>query len=142
MAVTTAQLRSELLTDPTGLGYAPFIAAGSDSEIVEAVNRIRATISVFRDDVAASELLAALVKTDWNGLAAGDKQLFQAVVSAQRLDMTSAALRGTLIALFPAGSATRTNLTAAASREGSRAEKLWGLGASVSIADVALALRG
>lgn len=139
---TPAALKSELLTDPAALGYAPFIASGGDSDLVELLNRVRATVSIFRDDVAASEVLAALVKADWDALAAGDKQLFQAIVAAQMLNVTSASLRNMMAALFPPASATRANLITVASRQGSRMEQLFGLHVTASILDVALALRG
>ena len=138
--VTIPALRAELTTDPQSLGYAALIAAGADAALADALNLVRAGIRVFRNDILAWEILAATVKADWDALAAGDKQLYLAMVSAGRLDATSASLRQMLGALFPAASPTRANLAAVGQRQGSRAEQLFG--AAVSVAQVATALRG
>ena len=140
MPVSVSELRTELTTDPTGLGYAAQIAVGNDAQLAEMVNQVRTTITVFRNDVQSWELLASTVKADWDALAAGDKDLYQALIAAGRLDATRASLRNLITALFPAGSTTRTNLQAIAQRTGSRAEQLWG--AAVSVGQVSAALRG
>ena len=140
MPVSVSELRTELTTDPTGLGYAAQIALGNDAQLAEMVNQVRTTITVFRNDVQSWELLASTVKADWDALAAGDKDLYQALIAAGRLDATRSSLRNLITALFPAGSTTRTNLQAIAQRTGSRAEQLWG--AAVSVGQVSAALRG
>jgi hypothetical protein len=66
MPISLTELSTELMTDPTGLGYAPLIAIGNPGELA----------------------------------------------SAGRLDATRSALRNLVTALFPSGSATRTNLEA------------------------------
>jgi hypothetical protein len=54
--------------------------------------------------------------------------------SRVRVDTSSTARAG-LLALFGAGTTTRTNLTASASRSGSRAEELFGTNVQVQPAD-------
>ena len=141
MPFTTAQLTAEIQNDPAGLGYAAFFdAADEDQQIAGLLNQVRGTISVFLPNVSPSAVAAALVKADWDALAAGDKQLFASLLAVQSFDLTSASLRLLFGALFPAGSTTRANLLAIASRNGSRAEQLWGTGTSVSLTAVAVAL--
>ena len=141
MPVSVSELRTELTTDPTGLGYAAQIAVGNDAQLAELVNQVRPTITVFRNDVQSWELLASTIKADWDALAAGDKDLYQALIAAGRLDATSSSLRNLITALFPSGSTTRTNLQSIAQRTGSRAEQLWGTSAAVSVGQVSAALR-
>lgn len=140
-SVVITALRTEIDTDPTSLGLAALKASGSHAGIADALNLRRATISVFRDDIQSWEMAAALVKTDWDALSVGDKQLFAAMLAVGRIDATSASLRTIMTSMFPGGSATLANLAALASRQGSRAEQLWGTGASVSAANVSAALR-
>ena len=139
--VVIAALTTEINTDPTSLGLVALKASGSHAGIADALNLRRATISVFRDNIESWEIAAALVKTDWDALSAGDKQLFAALLAAGRIDATSASMRTIMTSMFPGGSVTLTNLAGVASRQGSRSEQLWGTGASVSPADVSAALR-
>lgn len=141
MAISSTALATEIQTDPTLLGYAAFIgAADQDGQIAGLLNLPRASIQVFKSSVPSTAVAASLIKADWDALAAGDKQLFAALLEVQTFDLTSSSLRSLMGALFPVGSGTRTNLLAVAQRNGSRAEQLFGVNTTVSPIDVAAAL--
>lgn len=140
MAFSSAALRTELQTDPTGLGYAPLITNGDDADLAALLNAVRGTITVFRNDIESGEIVGSTVLSDFTTLTSSQQNYYLAIVSQPTVDATNTNLRTSLATLFPAGSTTRTNLQALAQRNGSRAEQLFGTGISVSTADVARAL--
>jgi len=142
MALTNAALLSELQTDPTARGYAPFIASGNDGKLAELLNEVQAGISVFRGAVPTWELLASTDVAELNGLAAPAQRLYGFMVSAGVIDISDANIRTLLASMFAAGSVTRTAFLARISRQGSRAEQLGGAGMGVTDTQVAKALRG
>lgn len=79
-----------------------------------------------RDAVSSGQLVASIVRTEYDALTAAQKDYVRLVAIAQTLPLTPT-LRTELGQLFPAGSGTRTNLLALLKRPGSRAEEL-GLG--------------
>jgi hypothetical protein len=143
MALTTAAqiaaLKTEITTDPTGLGYAAAVAAGATAQLAAILNLPRAGISVFRSEVSGADLISAVVLADFLLLTSAQQQFFLACVGAAPLDATNANLRASLGALFPVG-ASRTALVAAASRQGSRAEQLFGVNVKLNTEDLAAAL--
>lgn len=140
MPVDLTLLRTELQTDPTALGYAPHIAGGADGTLAVLVNQPRIGISVKRAVIQTWELIAATDATEYGALSVTAKDIYRTLVSAGVVDVSDDQIRTILGTLFPAGSATRTNLLARLSRQGSRAEQLFGVG--VSADDIAKALRG
>lgn len=141
MAVDPTALKTELQTDPTGLGYGPWVANGADATLADLLNEPRAGITVFRGLIDTWELIAATVRSEYDALLPDGKQLYQTLVSAGTLDVTDASIRALLAGLFPAGSSTRANLIARVSRRGSRAEQLFGSGVRLSHEAVGFALR-
>lgn len=141
MAYTLAQLAAEINTDSTGLGLVALKTAGSDQAIADALNLVRATITgINRNDISAKELMAAVVLTEYTALTQASRDLWQALLTIAPLDANDTQTRTTVGAIFGAGTATRTNLQALASRTGSRAEQLWGTGTQVTALDVSRAL--
>lgn len=106
-------LKNEITTDPAGLGYVALSAAGDDQGIADALNLVR------------------------TGTAADGKSysLFQ----GQVLDATRQNVRAIIVGIFSGMTATVSALTALASRNASRAEVLFGQGATVTTRDIALA---
>lgn len=157
MAIDYAALKTELNTDPTALGYAAPRTAGDDVTLAGIVNLLRATIQIRRADISASEIANAIDVADYTALPGSptaaqlsSERRFLAwitgilTVGSVRLlndDGTNAPAITNFQAMFPAGSATRTRLLALASRNGSRAEQLFGAGTVITSADVAKALR-
>jgi len=136
-----AALKAEVQTDPVGLGYAIHLASGSLSPIVALLTAARAGVTVFRGVIPAYEVINATVTAEWTTLTAAEKQRYQTITGAGQVDTANANVRAAFLAMFAAGTATRTALVALASRPGSRAEELWGAGVVVSAEDVARALR-
>ena len=142
MPFTQAQLATELTTDPSSLGYAALIAAGSDQALADALNLARAgaPFVVHRNDIQARELMAAVVLAEYTALSQAPRDLWQALLTTAPLDAGDTNTRTNVGTVFGAGTATRTALTALADRQGSRAEVLWGVGTRVSALDVSRTL--
>lgn len=139
--IDAAALTAEIQNDPTTLGYAPFVAAGNDQAIADLLNTLRVGISVNRDTVTGNEFLAAVVLSDYTALVDADSKAWvKSLASMATIDVKNANIRAIVAGMFPGGSATRANLVALQTRQGSRAEQLFGAGNSVSIFDIARAL--
>lgn len=146
MPLTYPALKTELQTDPRGYGYAAAIATGVYASVAELLNRLRdgtnggAAISVNRGTISTQELVEAIVQSEMPANANQRDWLIMVTQGDRvRVDTASTARAG-LLAIFAAGTATRTNLTAASVRVGSRAEELFGIGVNVTGSDVDQAL--
>lgn len=135
-----AALRSELLTDPVGMGYAPHVASGADNRLADLLNAPKAG-TAFDVGILPSETVAAcLVGTELQALTSAQRDTIRVYLAAGGVDVTPAsAPRQYLLSLFPAGTGTRSKLAAAVTRMGSRADELGCIG--VTDSDVAIALR-
>lgn len=146
-------LRTELTTDPTGLGYAEHIAAGSDNRIAELLNAPRGIhyVTVGMGDIliwaaqtgALRKLAAAKAHTDATVATVAETALALLTAPLEDVDLGRAEVRQMFDMLVAGGvftAAERDQLFAMAQRPSSRAQDL-GLGV-VSDVDVAIALRG
>ena len=140
MAADPIALKTEITTDPTGLGYAPYVAAGNDTALVGLLNLPRATIRLPAGVVPSYAVVNAIVATEWQALTAQAKDYLNLVVQPPYVDLGGGEVRTALATLFGAGTGTRTKLIALVDRDASRAEQL-GFG-TVTEADVSRALRG
>lgn len=136
MAIDYAALKSELLNDPTGLGYAPSVSSRNDTALANMLNLVRAGISVFRGVIATYELWGCIVKAEYDALAPGDKQLLQILLGLPFVDSADSGTRTVVAAIFGSATATRAAMIAKASRTGSRAEQLFGTGTLITADDV------
>jgi hypothetical protein len=134
--IDLAALKTELLTDPTGRGYAAPLATGTDWMAADLLNAVQAGISIDRGVIPAYEIINATVASEWTALSAAERQRYQTLTGAGQVDSSNANVRAAFAAMFAAGP-TRTALTALLTRQGSRAEQLFGQ--SVSVADVSRA---
>ncbi len=141
MAFTLAQLASEINNDPASLGLVALRDVGSDQAIADALNLVRAGAGfvINRNDIRAKELQGAVVFAEYVALAQAQRDLWQALLTIAPLDAGDAQTRASVAAIFSAGT-TRTALVALATRQGSRAEVLWGTGTHVAAIDVSRAL--
>lgn len=146
MAITSTSLASEIQADPAALGYAALVAAGDDASIVAALNlrRAGASFQVFRNDISQADIVGCIASADFKAATALQIAKLQFLFPpGVLLDASSANTRQIILDLFTGASAgTISALTAVASRQGSRAEVLFGVGAVVAISDVSFALRG
>lgn len=153
MAIDYAALKTELLTAT----YATPRNAGSDQGCADLINAPSASIPIRRGDVASDDISNAIVVADYTVLPgtpsvaqlSTERRLLAWItgvmaVGTVRLlntDGTDAPAITNFKAMFAAGTGTLTRLTALASRNGSRAEQLFGVNTFITAADVAKALR-
>lgn len=142
MAIDYLVLKTEIETDPTGIGYAPQVALGSDTGVADLINQIRDTIELFRDGIGAAEVFEAVNAVDFGTLTALQTAKLSLILSQPALSLRGANIRTMLGDIFLVGSQTRINLIALAKRKASRAEQLFGYNISIAHVDVAKALRG
>ena len=136
MAIDIDALKSEIDLDPTGIGY-PIDILG----IHAAINLPRSTIPFDRQLVPSHEVLDATVAGEYGGLSATERERYALFISAGEINVESANTRAAFLAMFTAGTTTRANLGALQTRDGSRAEELFGEGISIEVHRVAEALR-
>ena len=142
--MTKAALKAELQNDPQTLGYAALVAANDDVALAHLLNDKTKGGSVNRVTVTAAELQSCVVAAEYASLTADQKSLWQCILLAAAdggVRMSNANIRAQALAVWAGGTTTRTNLGAMQDRAGSRAEALWGEGASVSHSSVSDALR-
>ena len=154
MAIDYAALKTELLTS----AYDVPRNAGNDTGCAALINAVSGGITIRRADLTAPEIWAQIDTADMIALP-GNPTAAQlsderrklawltgiAAVSGVRLQNdngTDTPVTTMAKSIFTNGSATLTRLNALATRNGSRAEQLFGAGTQVSAADVAKALRG
>lgn len=140
MAVSLSALKTELTTDPTGLGYAAHIASGVTEELAKILNQPRSAILFDRLSVAAFEIFEAVAPTEWPAVPSAEKQRVQIVLSMGTVNLKGANTRAALQAAFDLSPITKANILALIKRQGSRAEELFGEGTSVTHLDVGEAL--
>lgn len=139
MALDLAALKTELTTDPAVLGYASHITAGRMGELAKLINEVRGTIVISRGVIETHEIFEATDPTEWGALSADEKQRYQGILSMGTVDVDGDNVRDAFLAMFAAGSTTRANLAALRTRDGSRADELFG--SDVSFTQIAEALR-
>jgi hypothetical protein len=139
---TIALLKAELTTDPASLGYAPFVTNQDDNALSDLLNTARGGggFQVARDPVGGDELFEQVDPTDFSVLTTTQLAQLQVLLTLRRLDMRRPAIRTILAGIFPTGAATRAAFTAFLTRNGSRAEVLWGPGKIVTTNEIDQAL--
>lgn len=138
MPFTLAQLKSEIQTDPTARGYAA--QGGNDEAKATLINAVQGGIAIDRGVIPAYEIVDATAAAEWAALSAAEKQRYQTLTGAGQVNSASVNTRAAFQAMFGAGTATRTALTALLTRTGSRGEQLWGLGTTITAQDIGRAL--
>jgi hypothetical protein len=136
-----AALRTELLTDPTSIGYATAYNTGQDQAVADLLNAPRVTVD--RGLVPTYEVARELVPSEWVNVSAVNRSLYQAYITPPLIDTAHANVRAAFNLIFLANNCplTRAAMVAVATRQGSRVEKLFGVGTTVSNLDVAIARR-
>jgi hypothetical protein len=149
MPINYVQLKSELNTDPNAYGYAPFIASGADQNLADMLNLPRAAIVMPRPDVNPLEVLEAINVADF--VAANAQTILmgswlESLTQFQQIRIlkengSDTRVMTNLMRFLVNGSQSEVRLRALASRAGSRAEQLFGVGTTVAHMDIAQALR-
>jgi hypothetical protein len=139
-----AALMSEVTNDPKGLGYAG--QSGNADSIAVLMNTSPEPIAsgsqeqIYRTRVASQDLMAGIVLTEFTALTQANRDYCGMLFSAGFVNTGDANVRTQLAAIFASGTTSRTNLLAAAQKNASRAEALWGDGFRVTAQQVYLAL--
>lgn len=139
MAINYTALKTEIQTDPKVLGYAPFVASGSDWQIANLLNTVGASNEKVNQQYVQPRLVVGcIVYTEWATVAVELRQYLQMVLQDQ-VDVNNVQVKAAFQAAFAVGSVTRTNITALLNRSASRAEALFGAGTVIAASDVAIA---
>jgi hypothetical protein len=133
VSLTSAQLatlKADIAADAT-LNAKPNNDDGNQF-IADAYNALASpAINVWRADVRSSEVVAAVVMTDFIALTGLKPDGFHLIITPDTVDASSANVRQDFQTIFGA-STTLTNLTAIAQRPASRLEKLFGTGSPLT----------
>lgn len=138
MAVNYAQLKTEINTDPTALGYAPFRNGANDSALAGLLNNIIVGNKVNSLAITADVFAGLIAQTDYIALTTARQSWLNFIMFSPTIDLNNATILAGLNVLFPSG-ASRTNIAATQQRDGSRAEKLFGAGTVITLFDIAAA---
>lgn len=141
MSIDLAALKTEITTDPETLGYAAPLAAGQTGDVAALLNASNAAIRTDRDLVPAHEIFEAIVQSEWAALDAQEKSRIALVLSMSEVNVKGTNTRAAFTEAFANGTGTRTALVALLTKDGTRAEQLFGSGARVTHTDVARASR-
>jgi hypothetical protein len=138
-----AALQSEITTDPKAIGYAA--QSGNATTIAGLMNTAPEPIAagsqeqIYRLKVASSDMMAGIVLSEYAALTQANRDYCTMLFSAGFVNTGDANIRTQLAAIFAAGT-SRTNMIAAAQKNATRAEALWGDGFRVTPQQVAEAL--
>lgn len=112
-------LEDEVTNDPLGRGYVGM----TNAEVAADLNTEYRSIEP--DSISTEVFLRGMDKGEWNGLTDVDRQYLQILLAREMIDIrTGTETRDALLALFPGGSQTRTNLLALATITVSRGVEL------------------
>jgi hypothetical protein len=137
-------LRTEVTTDPKGLGYAA--QAGNSDSIAVLMNTSPEPIAagqqeqIYRNYVDTRDLIASLVLSEVAALTQGNRDYLSITFSTAQVKTGDSNLRTQIGTVFASGTTSRTNLTNAAQKNATRAEALWGDGFRVTAQQVYLSL--
>jgi hypothetical protein len=137
MAIDYVALKAELQKP----AYAALVASGSDNQLADLLNAVSAAYQIDREVIPAHEVIDATVPAEWAALSAAEKERYAVLTGAGQVNVKSANVRAAFLAMFGAGTATRTALAALQKRDASLAENLFGAGTHITHIDVAIALR-
>lgn len=111
-------LRNELINDPLGRGYAGMTdQQAADSLNVDNRSRERGVVPSY-------QIIDATVPAEWAALSAAEKQRYQTLTGAGQVNVRSGNARAAFMAMFGAGTQTRSNLSALQNEQISRAAEL------------------
>jgi hypothetical protein len=139
VALTPAQLSTEIATDPMSLGLVALANARSWDALAAALNLVR-SYQVYVNNMTVDAFIGAAVPADFLALTSIQLQQLTFLFSAGTiLDGTNANIRSLIPSIFAGKNTTLTNFAAIGTRLGSRVEVLGGIGTVVSAGDCHIA---
>lgn len=136
-----AALKLEIQSDPASRGYSA--QGGNHDGIVALINAPIASVQIDQTWVSTEDFMAAIVGSEFNALTTAANGKLQSIITPPRVNLRSPGIRAMVGAIFTATGAgtTRAALGALQTRNGSRAEGLFGEDAVISREDVGKALQ-
>jgi hypothetical protein len=139
-----AALITEVTTDLKGLGYAG--ASGNSATIADLMNLAPEPIAagsqeqIYRNRADSRDIMAGIVLSEFAALTQANRDYCTLLFSAAQVNTGDANVRTQLAAIFGGATTSRANMIAAAQKNASRSEALWGDGFRVSAVAVSEAL--
>ena len=131
---TAVELKVELDADPTARGY----AGTQDAGAAALLNEIQGGLTVSRTTVSTQEIREAIEVADWMTRTDPQREALAFLSAGEALNPNAANVAAAFTSIF-GGTNTIANLAALQTRDGSRAEELWGDGATIGHGLVAAA---
>lgn len=137
--ISATALKSELQTDPTSLGYAALLTAGNHSALADALNLVRAGISIQLVEVASNQARSAFDPADYLAMTANNRTFLNFILTGESLYVSDTVRTWATGAIGNTGG-TLARINALLTRTGSRAEKLFGPNVVATVDDIVRAL--
>lgn len=127
MAINYANLKTELTTDPAGLGY----AGKTDQQATDLMNAVAADNTnafrrVKRDRVETWEIVEATIPTEYDALNATEKERYARLTGLGTINPQGTNIQAAFLKMFGAGTTTRSNLALLQWKAASRSQVLFG----------------
>jgi hypothetical protein len=130
-------LRNEIETDPMNYGYAAFRTSGADNSLADALNLVRATVTINKYSMNFNDFTHAMI-SQLQTLSTAQGTQMQILGAAGTIYIGETATRTYLENVYST-TAAKNQLQALYTRTGSRAEFLWGDGTSIDLTDIVTA---
>lgn len=147
-SVTLSALRSEFSADPSGIGYGSFFSNGDNHRLVFLINELSANSNTTNSQISVGiaysiNLNLCVVASEYSALSQGTRDLWQAMIATgiQGVMLSQANVRGQISNIW-SGTTTGANLSSLFRRRCTRAETLFGEGATVNISEAVKARDG
>lgn len=138
MALDLSALADEIRNDPEGFGYAEM---GGNGEIRDALNATDPSRPQNREDVGRKELSEAIVFSEFNTLSLAPRQyLTDVLLASAPIDANASEIVSAVQTIFAAAPLSLANFVALRTRDGSRAEELFGRGVKITVSNIGDAL--
>ena len=148
IGVGLSALRSEFSSDPSGIGYGSYFTNGQNHRLVFLVNEISANSNTTNSQVSVCMVFAinlnlCVVASEYSTLSQGTRDLWNAMMTTaiQGMIVSNSNVRGQVSSIW-SGTTTGANISSLYRRRCSRAEILFGEGASVNINEAVKAAQG
>lgn len=140
MTIDLAVLAIEINTDPNGYGY----SLTDNALTADLLNEPRAAIQIDSGLIDSRMVVEAIDYDEYAGLSAGEQRAFMTLTNPPEVDTQNAGIVDAFQSIFggPGGVNSRASLAALLTRDGSRAEELFGADVRVSNSNVNEALHG
>jgi hypothetical protein len=140
--LTQAGLLNEINTGPLSATLIPLAKTQDDQGIADALNADNAAYQVPSSPIPSQNFMDLIAANELASLTVSQLTQLQVIVTPGLVGVGNANVQAWIVQTFPPQNAPTTNaaLTALATRAGSRAEWLWGIGTQITATDVAEAI--